>query len=160
MGAPTCGTATVGSPVGDGRVTYAAVVLVGGAVGDVLWGLAVLKDSHTGGGADPLVESVLVGPLEPWGWVVVVWSVVLAVGAALLFTSHESGRLVGVSAASLSGVAAGGRACVRAVRAGGSWGTPSPARPARPLAAGVGVVALAPWPGVALGFEEASANGD
>ena len=127
MGAPTCGTATTGTPLGDGRVTYAAVVLVVGAVGDVLWGLAAVKDSRSWGGAYPLVESVLVGPLESWGWVVVVWSVVLAVGAALLFTSQESGLAVGVSAASLRGVAAGGRACVPVVRAGRSWGTPSPA---------------------------------
>jgi len=54
----------------------------------------------------PLVYLVAGGrpSLLGWGWVAVVWSVVLAVGAGLLFTRHESGRVVGVTAASLSAV--------------------------------------------------------
>jgi hypothetical protein len=104
MGTPTSTTPATGTPVGQGWVTYAAVLLTVGAVGNILWGLAALKDADTWGEAYPLADSTLVGPLEFWGWVAVVWSVVLAVGAALLFSRRESGRVVGVTAASLSAV--------------------------------------------------------
>lgn len=104
MGTPTDTAPTTGTSLSRGWVTYAAVLLTVGAAGNVLWGLAALKDAATWGEAYPLVDAAMVGPLELWGWVAVVWSVVLAVGAGLLFTRHESGRVVGVTAALLSAV--------------------------------------------------------
>jgi hypothetical protein len=104
MSASPTNAPTTGTQAGHGWVTYAAVLLTVGAAGNVLWGLAALKDAATWGEAYPLVDSALVGPLEFWGWVAVVWSVVLAVGAGLLFTRHESGRVVAVTAASISAV--------------------------------------------------------
>jgi len=99
MGAPA---STTDTSIGHGWVTYAAVLLTVGAVGNLLWGLAALKDADTWGDTYPLVDSALVGPLELWGWVAVVWSVALAVGAALLFTGHRSGQVIGLTVASLS----------------------------------------------------------
>lgn len=98
VGSPTSPT---GTPVSHGWVTYAAVLVTVGAVGNVLWGLAALK------GADTWARACArrLGPrgsLGLWGWVAVVWSVVLVVGAAVLFAGHRSGHVVGVSVASLS----------------------------------------------------------
>lgn len=87
-----------------GWVTYAAVLLTVGAVGNLVWGLAALKDADTWGDAYPLIDSTMVGPLESWGWFAVLWAVVLVVGAALLWSGHSSGQVIGVTVASLSAV--------------------------------------------------------
>lgn len=144
MGIPNSTTSRPTAPVGRGWVTYGAVLLTVGAVGNVLWGMAALKDADTRGETYPLIDSALVGPLEFWGWVALMWSVVLAVGAGLLFARHRSGRVVAVTVASLSGgVLAGGHARVPAVRNDRDpAGCRRDLRSARPLARGAGMTIL------------------
>lgn len=95
-------TFSAANAVGHGWVTYAAVLLTVGAVGNFLFGLAALKDADTWGASYPLVDSTLVGPLEFWGWFAVIWAVVLCIGAGLQFARHTSGQVMGVTVASLS----------------------------------------------------------
>lgn len=104
MTAPSSDATAAGNTVGSGWVTYAAVLLTVGAIGNFVWGLAALKDADTWDATYPLVDSAMVGPLEFWGWFALVWAVVLAVGAALLYTRHSSGQVIGVTVASLSAV--------------------------------------------------------
>lgn len=103
---PTAQNATTnpeaGMAPGHGWVTYAGIMLIVGAVANGLWGWAALADAQEWGETYPLLDSAFVGRLEFWGWVALVWAGVLALGAALLFAGHSSGRVIGMIVAGVS----------------------------------------------------------
>lgn len=81
----------------SGWVTFAGVVLLVGAVGNLFWGLGAL-DSKTYLDENGLLYSTL----ETWGWVAIVWSALLAIGGILLLARTRIGPVVGIVLAAVS----------------------------------------------------------
>lgn len=81
----------------SGWVIFAAAVLLIGAVGNLLWGLAALDSkSYLDEGG------LLYSSLETWGWVSIVWSALLLIGGIMLLAGVRSGPAVGIVLAAVS----------------------------------------------------------
>jgi len=81
----------------SGWMTFAGVVFLVGAFANLMWGLGALADKaylDEGG--------LLYSTLNTWGWVAVIWSGVVFVGALLLFTRVRSAPVIGIVLASIS----------------------------------------------------------
>jgi hypothetical protein len=81
----------------SGWVTFAGTVFLVGGFANLFWGLAALADK-----AYLDAQSVLYSTLNTWGWVAVIWSAVVLVGAVLLFARVKAAPIVGVVLASIS----------------------------------------------------------
>lgn len=82
-------------------VTFAAIMLTIGAVANALFGYAALDTAHSRGA---LIDAAFIGPLSFWGWVSLLWAVVLAVGAYLLFARKPTGPTTGIVLATISAI--------------------------------------------------------
>lgn len=81
----------------SGWVTFAGVVLLVGAVGNLFWGLGALDSKSY------LDESgLLYSTLETWGWVAIGWSALLAIGGIMLLARARYGPAVGIVLAAVS----------------------------------------------------------
>lgn len=81
----------------SGWVTFAGVVLLVGAVGNLFWGLGALDSKSY------LDESgLLYSTLETWGWVAIGWSALLAIGGIMLLAQTRYGPAVGIVLAAVS----------------------------------------------------------
>lgn len=81
----------------SGWMMFAGIVFLVGAFANLFWGLGALADKAY------LDESgLLYSTLNTWGWVAVIWSGVVFVGALLQFTSVRYAPIVGIVLASLS----------------------------------------------------------
>ena len=81
----------------SGWVTFAGVVLLVGAVGNLFWGLAALDNKSY------LDETgLLYSTLETWGWVAIGWSALLLIGGIMLLARARYGPAVGIVLAAVS----------------------------------------------------------
>lgn len=81
----------------SGWVIFAGAVLLIGAVGNLLWGLAALDSKSY------LDEAgLLYSTLETWGWIAIVWSALLAIGGIMLLAGARYGPAVGIVLAAIS----------------------------------------------------------
>ena len=81
----------------SGWVTFAGVVLLVGAVGNLFWGLGALDSKNY------LDESgLLYSTLETWGWVAIGWSALLLIGGIMLLARTHYGPVVGIVLAGVS----------------------------------------------------------
>jgi hypothetical protein len=81
----------------SGWMTFAAVMFLIGGVANLFWGLGALDaKAYLDEGA------VLYSSLETWGWVSVIWSAALLIGAVLLFARTRAASIVGIVLASIS----------------------------------------------------------
>ena len=69
-----------------------------------MWAWAALRDAAAWGDYRPIADAAFVGPLEFWGWVGLIWAVIVIIGAVLLFQNRRSGRIMGITVASISAV--------------------------------------------------------
>lgn len=83
----------------SGWVTFAGVLFVIAGCGNLIWGLAALaKKSY-------LPENGLMfSTLNTWGWIALIWGVVVLVGAILLLSRSEAGPPVGIVLAGISAI--------------------------------------------------------
>jgi hypothetical protein len=83
--------------VGSGWMVFAGVAFLIGAFANFFWGLGALgeKEYLNEGG-------LLYSTLNTWGWVAVVWSIVLLVGAIMLLARMQVGPIVGIVLAAIS----------------------------------------------------------
>ncbi len=81
----------------SGWMTFAGIVFLFSAFANLIWGLGALADKaylDEGG--------LLYSTLNTWGWVAVIWSAVVFIGALLLFTRLPAAPVVGIMLASVS----------------------------------------------------------
>ena len=86
-----------GSGIRSGWVTFAGVAFLVAAFANFFWGLGALAEKaylYEGG--------LLWSTLNTWGWVAVIWSAVVFVGAVLLLFRVSWAPIVGIALASLS----------------------------------------------------------
>lgn len=85
---------------GSGWVGFAGIMLIiGGALGvvDGLW-LLDHKDSAIGAASQLLYEN----KLETWGWIVLIWGIIVVLAGFLVFSRSQFGRWIGIIAASIA----------------------------------------------------------
>ncbi|MFN8105710.1 MAG: hypothetical protein U0U69_14735 [Acidimicrobiia bacterium] len=94
---------TVGAGAGErthsGWVTFAGVVFAIAGCGNLIWGLGALaKKSY-------LPENgLLFSTLGTWGWIAILWGIVVILGAVLLLARAPSGPALGIVLAAVSAV--------------------------------------------------------
>lgn len=81
----------------SGWVTFAGIVFLVGGFANLFWGLGALADK-----AYLDAEGLLYSTLNTWGWVAVIWSAVVLVGAVMLFARMPVAPIVGVVLATVS----------------------------------------------------------
>ncbi len=81
----------------SGWVTFAGIVFLVGGFANLFWGLGALADKTY---LD--AEGLLYSTLNTWGWVAVIWSAVVLVGAVMLFARMPIAPIVGVVLATVS----------------------------------------------------------
>jgi hypothetical protein len=90
--------------VRSGWTTFAGIMLAIAGVANGLWAWAALRDAAAWGDYRPIADAAFVGPLEFWGWIALGWAVIVIIGAVLLLKNHSSGRIMGITVASISAV--------------------------------------------------------
>jgi hypothetical protein len=87
---------------GQGRVTFAGVLLIIAGALNMIYGIAAISEAHFFTDAD--THFVLSG-LNTWGWITVILGVVELTGGFSLLSGNAYGRVIGVIAASLGAIA-------------------------------------------------------
>ena len=88
---------------GEGRVTFAAILLMIAGVLNLIYGIAAISEAHffTEGGTHFVFSS-----LNTWGWIIVILGVIELSGGVSLLAGNAYGRVIGVIAASLGAIGA------------------------------------------------------
>lgn len=86
---------------GEGRATFAAVLLIIAGVLNVIYGIAAVSEAHffTDSGATFVFSS-----LNTWGWITVILGVIELTGGISLISGNTYGRIIGIIAASLGAI--------------------------------------------------------
>lgn len=83
----------------SGWVTFAGVMFIIAAAANIIWGIAALDSK------DYLPESgLLFSTLTFWGWVAILWGVVVGIGSYLLLSDSPSGPATGIVLAAVSAI--------------------------------------------------------
>jgi hypothetical protein len=88
---------------GEGRVTFAAILLMIAGVLNLIYGIAAISEAHffTDSGTHFVFSS-----LNTWGWIIVILGVIELSGGVSLLAGNTYGRVIGVIAASLGAIGA------------------------------------------------------
>jgi hypothetical protein len=88
---------------GEGRVTFAAILLMIAGVLNLIYGIAAISEAHffTDSGTHFVFSS-----LNTWGWIIVILGVIELTGGISLLSGNAYGRVIGVIAASLGAIGA------------------------------------------------------
>jgi hypothetical protein len=88
---------------GEGRVIFAAILLLIAGTLNVIYGIAAISDAHffTEAGDHYVFSS-----LNTWGWIIVLLGVLELTGGISLFSGNAYGRVIGISAASVGAIGA------------------------------------------------------
>ncbi|HEY8815828.1 MAG TPA: hypothetical protein VIP57_12090 [Candidatus Dormibacteraeota bacterium] len=86
---------------GQGRVTFAGVLLIIAGALNVIYGIAAISEAHFFTDAD--THFVLSG-LNTWGWITVILGVIELTGGFSLLSGNAYGRVIGVIAASFGAI--------------------------------------------------------
>jgi hypothetical protein len=86
---------------GQGRVTFAGVLLIIAGALNMIYGIAAISDAHffTEGGNQFVFSS-----LNTWGWIIVLLGVLELTGGFSLLSGNAYGRVIGVIAASFGAI--------------------------------------------------------
>jgi hypothetical protein len=87
---------------GAGWVLFAAIMLVMGAVLNIIWGIAAVSSSHFFVAGARYIFS----DLNTWGWIVMGFGVLEALAALSVWRGGEFGRWFGIVVAGFAGIAA------------------------------------------------------
>jgi hypothetical protein len=84
---------------GSGWVAFAGLMFVIAGCANVIWGIGAIADK-----AYLSSDGLLFASLGFWGWVGLIWGLIVLYGAYLLLTGSASGRELGVVLAVISAV--------------------------------------------------------
>lgn len=86
---------------GQGRVTFAAVLLLIAGTLNVIYGIAAISEAHffTDGGGHYVIAS-----LNFWGWITLLLGLVEISGGVSLLSGNMYGRVIGITAATFGAV--------------------------------------------------------
>ena len=86
---------------GQGRVTFAGVLLIIAGALNVIYGIAAISEAHffTDSGTQFVFSS-----LNTWGWIILLLGVLELTGGFSLLSGNAYGRVIGVIAASFGAI--------------------------------------------------------
>jgi hypothetical protein len=86
---------------GEGRVAFAAILLLIAGALNVIYGIAAISEAHffTDSGTHFVFSS-----LNTWGWITVILGVIELTGGFSLLGGNAYGRVIGIVAASLGAI--------------------------------------------------------
>lgn len=86
---------------GEGRVAFAAILLLIAGALNVIYGIAAISEAHffTDSGTHFVFSS-----LNTWGWITVILGVIELTGGFSLLSGNAYGRVIGIIAASLGAI--------------------------------------------------------
>jgi hypothetical protein len=86
---------------GEGRVTFAAVLLIIAGVLNLIYGIAAISEAHffTDAGNHYVIAS-----LNTWGWITVLLGAIELTGGLSLLGGNAYGRVIGIAAATLGAI--------------------------------------------------------
>jgi hypothetical protein len=86
---------------GQGRVTFAAILLLIAGVLNVIYGIAAISEAHffTDAGNHYVLAS-----LNFWGWITVIIGILELTGGLSLLSGNLYGRIIGITAASIGAI--------------------------------------------------------
>jgi hypothetical protein len=86
---------------GEGRVTFAAVLLLIAGTLNLIYGIAAISEAHffTDSGSHYVFAS-----LNTWGWITVLIGAIEVTGGFSLLGGNAYGRVIGIAAASLGAI--------------------------------------------------------
>jgi hypothetical protein len=86
---------------GQGRVTFAGVLLIIAGTLNVIYGIAAISEAHffTDSGTQFVFSS-----LNTWGWIILLLGVLELTGGFSLLSGNTYGRVIGVIAASFGAI--------------------------------------------------------
>jgi hypothetical protein len=83
---------------GSGWVGFAGIILIVVGALDIVNGLWALDHKNTGPNASLLPYA----KLETWGWIMLVWGILVLLAGFLVFGRSQFGRWIGILAATIS----------------------------------------------------------
>jgi len=84
---------------GSGWIAFAGIMLILVGAMDIINGLWALDHKNNA----PNVSALLYeNKLETWGWIFLIWGIVVVIAGFLVFSRNQFGRWIGIIAASVS----------------------------------------------------------
>jgi hypothetical protein len=83
---------------GSGWIAFAGIMLIIVGALDIVNGLWALDHKDTA----PNAQQLLYTDLETWGWIILIWGVLVVLAGFLVFSRNQFGRWIGVIAASIA----------------------------------------------------------
>jgi hypothetical protein len=87
---------------GEGRVMFAAVLLLVAGILNIIYGIAAIGDAHF---YDDNTR-YLFSSLNTWGWITLILGLIQLTGAVSLFGGGVYGRVIGIGAATIGAIGA------------------------------------------------------
>ena len=83
---------------GSGWIGFAGIMLIVVGALDIINGLWALDHKNT----SPVASQLLYANLETWGWIMLIWGIIVMVAGFLVFGRSQIGRWVGILAAAIA----------------------------------------------------------
>jgi hypothetical protein len=83
---------------GSGWIAFAGIMLILVGALDIVNGLWALDHKDTA----PNVQELMYANLETWGWIMLIWGIVVVIAGFLVFSRSQFGRWIGILAASIA----------------------------------------------------------
>jgi hypothetical protein len=83
---------------GSGWIAFAGIMLILVGALDIVNGLWALDHKNTA----PNVQELMYANLETWGWIMLIWGIVVVIAGFLVFGRSQFGRWIGIIAASIA----------------------------------------------------------
>jgi hypothetical protein len=83
---------------GSGWIAFAGIMLILVGALDIVNGLWALDHKNTA----PAVQQLMYADLETWGWIALIWGILVVIAGFLVFSRSQFGRWIGIIAASIA----------------------------------------------------------
>jgi hypothetical protein len=83
---------------GSGWIGFAGIILIIVGALDIVNGLWALDHKNT----SPIASQLPYAKLETWGWIMLIWGILVLVAGFLVFGRSQFGRWIGILAATIS----------------------------------------------------------
>ena len=83
---------------GSGWIAFAGIMLIIVGALDIVNGLWALDHKNT----SPVASQLMYTNLKTWGWIMLIWGLLVVLAGFLVFSRNQFGRWIGVLAASIA----------------------------------------------------------
>ncbi|HXY91433.1 MAG TPA: hypothetical protein VEP49_03080 [Acidimicrobiia bacterium] len=83
---------------GSGWIGFAGIMLIIVGALNIVNGLNALDHKNS----SPVAGQLMYANLETWGWIMLIWGIIVLVAGFLVFSRNQFGRWIGIIAASIA----------------------------------------------------------